>query len=137
MNETRESQNRETQKRIPPGQPRLKLTAEGLRPGFRGYWAKPEQFDELRAGGYAFVKKENVTVGTDKQGNTDLASLVSRSAGSDGSRLYLMQISKKWYNENQAIKQQAITQTEKQISDPQGENIYVPDGGISINTELK
>lgn len=128
---------RNEQKRIPPGQPRLKLNVDGLGPSERGYWARPDQFDQLKAGGYRFVYKDEVEVGTDKQGNNDLGSLVSRSAGSDGSKLYLMEIPKRWYEENQREKQDEITIQENLIKDPEGHNVYVPKGGISINTEMK
>jgi len=131
---------RDDMKRIPPGQPRLKLKVEGMKPGYQGYWAVPSQFEELQDGGYSFVKKEKdqVTVGTDKQGDIHLGSIVSRQANSDGSRLYLMQIKKSWYRDNQAIKQKTIDEAEHQIRHPQvGDNHYIPDGGISIQNELK
>jgi hypothetical protein len=135
MRQIRETQLREKQKRIPPGKPRLKLTVEGLKPNERAYWAKPSQFEELTEGGYTFVPKEGITIGTDGIGNTDLGSLVSRPAGS-GDRLYLMKIRKSYYEENQREKQKELELIEKQIRNPQGNNIYVPDDGISITNEL-
>lgn len=138
MNERkpRESQVRENQVRIPPGQPRLKLTVKGLKKSERGYWAKPEQFEELLEGGYKFVRNDGIEVGTDKSGNTDLGSLVSKPAGSDGSRLYLLKIRKDWYEENQAIKQREITKNEKQMLNPEGDtNQYIPDGRNRIDRE--
>jgi len=125
---------RENKTRIPPGQPRLKLTVEGLKGNERGYWAKPEQFDELQDGGYQFVAKENVAIGSDKEGNTDLGSLVSRSGGSDGSRLYLMKIRKDWYEENQRAKQKEITSNELGMLNPDNnETNYIPGGKNTIN----
>ncbi len=114
----RESMQREKQARIPPGQPRLKLTVEGLKNNERGYFAKPEQFDELLEGGYQHVPRKGVEIGTDKLGNTDLGSMVSRSAGSDGGRLYLMKIRKDWYEENQREKQKQITKNEHDMLNP-------------------
>lgn len=136
MNKPRESQIRQKQVRIPPGQPRLKLKVEGLKDNERGYFAKPEQFEELIEGGYRFVGKEGIEIGTDKMGDTDLGSLVSRSAGSDGSRLYLMKIRKDWYEENQRAKQKQITINENQMLNPgESQNTYVPNGRNTINRE--
>jgi len=131
--DNRESQQREKKVRIPPGQPRLKLTVEGLKSNERGYFAKPEQFEEMLDGGYQFVAKAGITIGTDKSGNTDLGSLVSRSAGSDGSRLYLMKIRKDWYEENQRAAQKKITADEGQMLNPeQTKHSYIPDGENTI-----
>lgn len=132
----RESLTRENTVRIPPGQPRLKLTVKGLKKNERGYWAKPDQFEELIEGGYVFVHKDGIEVGTDKSGNTDLGSLVSKPAGSDGSRLYLLKIRKDWYDENQAIKQREITRNESQMLNPEeGNNQYIPGGKNRIDRE--
>jgi hypothetical protein len=129
----REDMTRNNHGRIPPGQPRLKLTATGLKRNERGYWAKPEQFEELIQGGYQFVSKDAITVGTDKDGNTDLGSLVSQSAGSDGTRLYLLKIRKDWYAENQKIKQDEITARETQmINPPESQTQYLPNGQNQI-----
>jgi len=125
----RESMTRANQGRIPPGQPRLKLKASGFKRNERGYWAKPEQFEELIQGGYQFVSKDAIAVGTDKDGNTDLGSLVSTSAGSDGTRLYLLKIRKDWYDENQRIKQHEITKRETEmLNPPETQTQYLPDG---------
>jgi len=139
MNERkpRESQLREKQVRIPPGQPRLKLKVEGLKNNERGYFAKPEQFEELLEGGYRFAAKDGIEVGTDKLGNTDLGSLVSRSSGSDGGRLYLMKIRKDWYEENQKAKQRQITDNENQMLNPgDTQNQYIPGGKNRIDREI-
>jgi len=120
---------RQDQVRIPPGQPRLKLKVDGLKNNEQGYWAKPNQFEELIEGGYQFVTKDGVEIGTDKEGNTDLGSLVSQSAGSDGSRLYLLKIRKDWYKENQMCKQKTITDDEQQmLNPPESQTTYLPNG---------
>lgn len=126
----RETERRERKKRIPPGSPRLKLSAEGIRPGFRGYWAKPEQFAELEDAGYSFVKKDSgVRVGTDRTEGTDLGSLISRSGGGED-KLYLMEISEEFYAENEEIKQAEIDQTEKAIFEPTSENQYISERSV-------
>jgi hypothetical protein len=126
--EYRESQVRGKQNRVPPGQPRMKLIVEGLQEGHRGYWAKKDQFDDLKNGGYTFVNREGIEVGTTGEGNTDLGSIVSQSDGSSGDRLYLMEIREDWYQENEAIKQKEITETEEQILNPESENRYAVEG---------
>jgi len=134
---TTSRETRESQKRIPPGKPRLKLTVKGLKNSERGYWAKPEQFEELTEGGYSFVAKDGIEVGTDKSGNTDLGSLVSRSAGSDGSRLYLLKIRKDWYKENQAEVQNVIAKQEKGLLNPEeNDTQYIPGGANRINRQI-
>lgn len=109
----REDQARQKQKRVPPGMPRLRTSVTGLAKGKRGYWARESQFQELLEGGYEFVGKDFTgQVGT-VDGNTDLGSLVSRSSGSEGKRVYLMQIDEEIYNENQSIKQAYVDDIER------------------------
>lgn len=133
--QSRETKSRENQVRIPPGQPRLKLKVKGLKKNERGYWATPAQFEELIDGGYQLVVKDGIAVGTDNEGNTDLGSLVSQSAGSDGSRLYLMKIRKDWYEENQAVKQRQITKNEgEMLNPPQDPTSYLPNGKNRITS---
>lgn len=130
----RETQKRENKKRIPAGSPKLKLSAQGIKEGYRGYFAKPEQFEELEAAGYEFVTKDDhVTIGTDKKGDTDLGNLVSRDGGG-GERLYLLQIRKDWYDENQAIKQGDIDETEKAIFEPTNDNQYLSERSVKNDT---
>lgn len=114
---------RQEMKRVPPGSPQLKLSVQGCDENKRQYWALPRMFDELTAGGYTFVKKKGVDIGTTKDGNTDLGSLVSVSAGGDGDKLYLMEIDKQLYQENEDYKQSFIDELEDQINYPQETDI--------------
>lgn len=119
--------SREDQKRIPAGQPRMKMTVKGLKPGERGRWADESEFEDFQRAGYTFVQKDGIDVGADGEGNTDLGSIVSLVVDrSSGKRNYLMKISEEWYQENQAIKQQANEEKEKQSLNP-GPNQYIPE----------
>lgn len=106
---------RQTKKRIPAGMPRQKLKVDGIAENKRGYWAKEEQFQELQDAGYTFTKNsDDLTIGED--GYINKSSIISRPASrSDDTKLYLMEIDKEFYKENQKIKQDRIKETESQI----------------------
>ena len=106
---------REKARRIPAGMPRQKLKVEGMDPSKKYYWATENQFTELEGAGYSFVENnEGLDVGQDQK--IDHGSRISRPASKyEDTKLYLMQIDKKWHKENQAEKQQAIDETESQI----------------------
>lgn len=106
---------RQTKKRIPAGMPRQKLKVDGIAENKRGYWAKEEQFQELQDAGYTFTKNsDDLTIGED--GYINKSSIISRPASrSDDTKLYLMEIDKEFYAENQHIKQDRIKETESQI----------------------
>lgn len=121
-------QLRQDQKRVPAGQPRMQLTVSGLEKGFRHYWAKPYQFEELMAAGYSLVKEDGIEVGTTGDGNTDLGSIVSKVGDRyTGERLYLLKIREDWYDENQAIKQAENDKTMQAINRKPGDGYYTPD----------
>ena len=106
---------RQTKKRIPAGMPRQKLKVEGIPENKRGYWAKEEQFQELQDAGYTFTSnKDDLVIGED--GYINKSSIISRPASrSDDEKLYLMEIDKTFYAENQKLKHDRINETEKQI----------------------
>jgi uncharacterized protein YbcC (UPF0753/DUF2309 family) len=106
---------RQTKKRIPAGMPRQKLKVDGIAESKRGYWAKEEQFQELQDAGYSFVSNnDELVIGEDNYINK--SSIISRPASrSDDKKLYLMEIDKNIYEENQQIKQHRINETESQI----------------------
>ena len=106
---------RQQRKRIPAGMPRQKLKVEGLASNKRGYWATEDQIAELQDAGYTFVtNSDELVVGEDDYVNK--SSIISRPASrSSDQKLYLMEIDKQWYAENQRIKQMRIDETEKQI----------------------
>ena len=110
-------QLRQSKKRIPAGLPRQKLKVDGLAENKRGYWAKEEQFQELQDAGYTFTtNSDDLVIGED--GYINKSSIISRPASrSDDTKLYLMEIEKEFYAENQKIKQDRIKETEAQIFD--------------------
>lgn len=110
-----ERQTRTSKKRIPAGMPRQKLKVDGLDSKKRGYWAKEDQFQELQDAGYTFVaNNDSITIGED--GHVNKGSIISRPASrSSDEKLYLMEIDKDFYAENQQIKQDRIDQTESQM----------------------
>mgnify|MGYP001586852911 CR=1 FL=1 len=146
----REDQTRQKQKRIPPGMPRLRTSVTGLAKGKRGYWAKEAQFQELLEGGYEFVGKnyQGLVIGTEGNRGSDLGSLVSRSSGSEGNRVYLMQIDETIYNENQAVKQGYVDDIERAMIErapnesssgmqyfPKGSEPKIRHGRVKIDTD--
>lgn len=106
---------RQTKKRIPAGMPRQKLKVEGIHESKRGYWAKEEQFQELQDAGYTFVKNsDDLVIGEDNLINK--SSIISRPASrSDDEKLFLMEIDKTFYEENQKIKQTRLNETEHEM----------------------
>lgn len=106
---------RQQRKRIPAGMPRQKLKVDGLKSNKKGYWATEDQFQELQDAGYDFVpNSDELVIGEDHHINK--SSIISRPASrSDDKKLYLMQIDKAVWAQNQKEKQDRINQTERQI----------------------
>lgn len=127
---------RQEKRRTPAGMPRLKLKVTGLSTNKKAYWAREDQFQELQDAGYTFVtNKGDLEIGED--GYINKSSIISRPASrSDEEKLYLMEIDKDWYAENQQIKQARISATEEQIINPQSTNTTYPVQGNKITTEL-
>ena len=112
---TVQKKTREQRQRIPAGMPRQRLKVEGLDNSKRGYWATESQIEELLDAGYRFVSHdETITVGQD--GYIPKGKMITRPASrSDDKKLYLMEIDKDIYAENQRIKQDAIKAQETAI----------------------
>lgn len=105
---------RQEMKRKPAGMPRQKLTVHGTDNNKRQYWAKPSQFKELEEAGYTFVTNHGTKTGDEDKDH--LGSRVTVPASrSDDEKLYLMEISKDWYKENQGAKQAQITEQEREM----------------------
>ena len=106
---------RQTKRRTPAGMPRQKLKVEGIPAGKKAYWAKESQFQELQDAGYTFMANNgDLEIGED--GYINKSSIISRPASrTEEERLYLMEIDKEFYEENQKIKQNRILETERQI----------------------
>lgn len=137
--ETREGTGR--RERIPLGVPRQKLAAP-KKPGFVRRWLNDTEgrLHNAQEGGYQFVKDPNLQIGTQDIDNVnrDLGTQVSRVVDkTTGQKAYLMEISEEFYAEDQALKAQKISETDRLIKHGKlddGESRYVPKGGISIET---
>lgn len=128
---------RSMKKRIPAGMPRQKLKVEGLAANKRGYWATESQFQELQDAGYTFVaNNEAIVIGED--GHINKSSIITRPASrSEDSKLYLMEIEKDFYEENQKTKQKRIDATEKQIFDREDtRTTYAVKGNAKISETI-
>ena len=109
---------REERERIPAGMPHLKLNVKNKDPNKEYYFALPHQFEELKSAGYDFeLKDDELNVGENqeaKRNTMDSVYSISASKSSD-EKLYLMSIPKKWYKENQKIKQDELKQRENEM----------------------
>lgn len=135
-------------KRIPFGVPRRKLDAPE-RDGYVRRWVadRPGRIQAAQDGGYEFVTDQ---VQTGDAGSADVTmrkevgSAVSRFGGTDDSgkpiNLYLMEIKKEWYDQDQAEKGLNVSLTEDALRrGAQGdgavsEQSYVPREGIKIES---
>lgn len=105
---------RQDMQRNPAGMPRKKLTVADNDPNKRLYWATPSQFQELQDAGYTFVTNNDHQTGDEK--TTHPGSRVTAPASkSNDEKLYLMEIPKKWYEENQKIKEGQIKAREDEM----------------------
>lgn len=130
----RQTEVRETQKRVPAGQPKVSLIVKGIPKGYRGYWAREEQIQELLDAGYEFVAQENVQVGSEQDRGDGLGNVVQHQ-GKRGTRLYLMKIKQEWYDENQALKQKEVDAVDHQIHKglyQTHSHNYVVKGGVTV-----
>lgn len=111
-------------KRVPLSVPTLKLAVPEI-PGYVCYWFRgtSQRLQQARRAGYEFVERDEVALnetgfanGFDDDGNSDLGTRVSVSAGDSGAedggiRLYLMKVRKEFWDEDRQLmedKQAAI-----------------------------
>jgi len=130
--------------RVPLGAQRIKGVVANQEKGYHYHWVndKPGRLDMALDGGYAFVKREGVEIGTTGNMNTNLGSMVSQYAGHDESghpfNRYLMRIRNEYYDEDQAKKMFEVDNVDRAIragkfkhgANP--ETSYVPKNGIKI-----
>jgi len=103
---------RQEMTRTPAGMPTKKLVVNGADPSKKQYWAKPHQFKELQDAGYTFVMNDDVQTGEDRKEHVGSHVTMPASRFND-EKLYLMEIPKEWYEENQRYKQNQITEKER------------------------
>ncbi len=117
--------------RVPVGGPRLKLqlSDEDMK-GFKQrkmvtHWFNddPGRIERAQGGGYTFVKPEHATSlgqgalhsdGKDPESNTRVSIVVNRS--DPITRAYLMEISEKFYKEDQATKEKVNAQVDEALA---------------------
>lgn len=119
--------------RIPMALPTLKLAIPEI-PGYVCHWFRGNQqrINQALQAGYEFVERGEVEVNHaglansyDSDGNSDLGTRVSVSAGSEGdsdntSRLYLMKIRKEFWEEDEAAVQANHEQIAAQLRGDKG-----------------
>lgn len=124
---------RAPRQRIPMALPTLKLAIPEI-PGYVLHWFRstPQRIDQAIKAGYEFVERGEVEVNGiglansyDADGNTDLGTRVSVSAGSEGdgsntSRLYLMKIKQEFWQEDEAAVQANHEQIASQLRGDKG-----------------
>jgi hypothetical protein len=128
-NERKQQQKKGKVARVPFGSHRYKLQLseedmkEFKRRGMVPRWFNDQDGRIQRAlgGGYKFVKPEHATSlgsGAIHQGNTDEGSRVSKivSKGEPVIRAYLMEISKRFWNEDQAAKEAINMQVDEALA---------------------
>lgn len=109
---------RKEMKRRPAGQPRQRLTVEGLDPNKKYYWAKEIQFRELEEAGYTFTTANDSIKTGDLKELSPGSRITKPASRTNDEKLYLMEIPKKWYEENQKVKQDEIDNHEREMFNP-------------------
>lgn len=128
----RDSQKRQTKKRIPPGMPRMQTQVAGLKPGMRGFFAREKDFQQMLDGGYTFVTTDSREVQIDQytMNSLDLGSLVSRK--SDDTRAYLMQIPEEDYRDNRRQVHESLDVLENALLNRAGDDVRVMKDQTSV-----
>jgi hypothetical protein len=137
MEETNKSKTKERTRRVPLGVPRARL-AVNEREGYVRRWINDRDGRILRAqnAGYNFVKREDVEFIDSDVCNTDS---ISKVVNSDGTKAFLMEISKEFYDEDQKEKNKIDDRTEEALRHgidshgaPGRDGRYIPKEGIKI-----
>lgn len=129
--------------RVPVSSNRAPLAYRGLdqqNNSYRWVMDKDERIAMFQEAGYEFVKPTGESVGESTvDSSKQVGSRVIKSAGYGGLKLYLMFLPKKFYDEDQMIKQRAIDELEDTMREP-GKGKIVPKDGVdfgSIKLERK
>ena len=135
---TRESRQEPVHKtRVPVASNRAPLTYKGLdRENFEPRFVldRDDRIAMFLEAGYEFVKPNGSSVG-DKtvESSSGLDSRVSKSSG--GRKLYLMQLPKKFYNEDQLAKQKVVDEIENGMRRSKADRDSAADyGKVEIKT---
>lgn len=127
----------ERTRRVPLGVPRARL-AVNERKGYVRRWINDRDGRILRAqsAGYNFVRREDVQFIDADVCNTNN---ISKVVNSDGTKAFLMEISKEFYDEDQKEKNKIVDRTEEALRHgidshgaPGKDGRYIPREGIKI-----
>lgn len=131
-NQSRVDNTAERPTRTPVSGNRDILTVLGKDPDFVYRWVKDQNESGQRIltfldAGYAFVQDGDIRVGQAMVYNSSNVGSIIRKPGGLNEYLYLMRVSREWYDEDQATKANGIKQGEEAITrkrDPenQGDN---------------
>lgn len=117
---------RESQKRTSPrpkiGAPRPKLDVRNKDPKFVYHLPLEDGIEDLRAGGYELCIDPDIEVGDNDK--CSLTSAITRPAGA-GKLHYLMKKRKDWYEEDIAIQQAELVNSEQSLNKPTNKGLYV------------
>lgn len=105
--------------RVPVASNRAPLTYRGLdRENFEPRWVldKDDRIALFLEAGYSFVPKRANTVGDKTVDSKTLDTRVSKSSG--GRSLFLMQLPKQFYNDDQKAKQRAVDELDESMKRP-------------------
>jgi len=133
-------------RRVPLGTPEQKLSVPQAQddPDSVYRWVNdlPGRLQKALNGGYEYVEDPTLQIGSGStSGNAEQDSRVSRLVGKDAKGFpmmaYLMKISRNIYEEDQAVKQEAIDDVDKTIrhgrhNEHEGDGRYIPKEGIKI-----
>lgn len=145
-NQSRVEGGQERPERSSTGGFRDKLSVKGIDPAYVPRWVRDVDENGYRisnclAQGYEFVRSDSgVKVGQGEVFTSEnVGSIIRRPAGSEGDYLYLMQIRREWYEEDQAAKQDRANSLETGVmrnsgKEPGSDDLY---GSIKVEHELR
>lgn len=131
------------------GTAQSKLAVENTDPNFHYHWINdvPGRIDEAMAGGYEFVKREEVSLlpGVTPRNSApgdQVSAIVGKNEDGTALRAYLMKIPLEWYEENQKIIQDRVNLTDAAIregrvtADTNSSKFYHKSGDIKMQNKL-
>ncbi len=118
--------------RIPVGGPRDVLTVQGKDPNYVYRWVLdvPGRIQRFMDGGYEVVQADLKVGQKTVDSNSQIGSAVTKHGGGD-KKLILMRITKEWYDEDQAAKQDKIDALEASMQVDEKEGRY---GSLGMST---
>jgi hypothetical protein len=140
--ESRTQTNRPRQ-RVSVGGYRDKLSVHGMDPDYHYRWVlssaeKSGRIMQLQSRGYEFASSSDHSVGQNHVYKTeDGSSIIRIPADKEGGFLYLMRITKEWYEEDQQDKSKRILNTEYEAVRQYSTEENAEDAGVYGKFEIK